>query len=70
MDYLKQKRTTEDEVRSNWGMDFIPFVINCKNSGMTQVEIAEMAGCSKTNLRRILYKYNYKFRRGSFSTQN
>jgi hypothetical protein len=51
--------TVEYQVQKDFGMEFLPFVKQCKDQGLDICEAAEMIGCSVSNFRRIMRKYNF-----------
>jgi uncharacterized protein YjcR len=51
----------EQQVERDFGMDFLSFSKKCKGQGLELHEVAEMLGCSVSNLRRIMRKYGFSF---------
>ena len=43
----------EQQVKRDFGMDFLSFAKQCKDQGLQVYEVAEMVGCSVSNFRRI-----------------
>jgi hypothetical protein len=61
MSYILVRDSVEDRVKRDFGMDFLPFAQKCKDEGLGAHDIAEMLGCSLSNLRRILRKFRFSF---------
>ena len=53
--------TVEYQVQKDFGMEFLPFVKQCKDQGLDICEAAEMIGCSVSNFRRIMRKFDFTF---------
>ena len=61
MPYIAKIETVESRVKRDFGMDFLSFAQQCKNQGLGAHDVAEMIGCSLSNLRRIIRKFNFSF---------
>ena len=51
--------TVETRVKRDSGMDFLSFLKQCKKQSLNPTSVAEILGCSVSNCRRIMRKYNF-----------
>jgi len=51
----------EQQVKRDFGMDFVSFAKQCKDQGLDIADVSEMLGCSLSNMRRILCKFRFSF---------
>ena len=61
MPYISPDNRVESRVKRDFGMGFLPFAQQCKDQGLKVHEVAEMIGCSSSNMRRILCKFGISF---------
>jgi len=61
MTYIAKIETVESRVKRDFGMDFLTFTQQCKDQGLGAHDVAEMIGCSLSNFRRIIRKFNFSF---------
>ena len=61
MPYIAKIETVESRVKRDFGMDFLTFTQQCKDQGLGAHDVAEMIGCSFSNFRRIIRKFNFSF---------
>jgi len=61
MPYIAKIETVESRVKRDFGMDFLPFTQQRKDQGLGAHDVAEMIGCSLSNFRRIIRKFNFSF---------
>jgi hypothetical protein len=54
-------QTAESRIKQKHNMSIVEFFGTCLEDGMDTSEIAELAGCSLSNLRRIARKYKFSF---------
>ena len=58
---MSAKRTFENKVKRDFGMDFVKFMAQCRTENIPVGKVAEMIHCSLSNLHRIIRKHGVDY---------